>query len=495
MSLKDRSDILLKKVISPVLIKIILFSFFTFFFISRAFCFEIAAGTPRNSPEMSLADAVKIAVQNNTAITTAYLDRVVQRFDLKVAEDKFTPKPVLIGTAQKTVTKTNGTRVDDKIANISGIITEILPTGGSLNVTASGNYDKSDGSISRTGLWNFSLIQPLLKGGGVEVATASVRTARISEKINVLSLETLIMDTVTSVITAYRNLLQAANQLEITRQSVERAKELISINRELISAGRMAEVEIIQAQADVSNREFDLLSAENSLDSARLSLIKLLNIDKRTMIVPTEKVGIEPIKLDYEQSKSLALSYRPDYLSSLLDVEISKINLMLAKNNKLWDLSLFGAYGGGETSGQGNSTRNWNAGMSLTIPLRDLTLEQTYITAKVDLEKSQVSLGKLHDNIEIEVQDSVRDVEMKMKQVALAQQSRVLSEKKLEIETEKMKAGRSTNFQLVSYQNDLVNAQNNELSAIITYLNALTALDRTLGTTLEKWNIKIEERN
>jgi outer membrane protein TolC len=68
-----------------------------------------------------------------------------------------------------------------------------------------------------------------------------------------------------------------------------------------------------------------------------------------------------------------------------------------------------------------------------------------------------------------------------------------LSEKKVEIETEKLKAGRSTNFQLVSFQNDLVNAQNGELAAITTYLNALTSLDRTLGITLDKWGVSLTE--
>jgi len=131
----------------------------------------------------------------------------------------------------------------------------------------------------------------------------------------------------------------------------------------------------------------------------------------------------------------------------------------------------------------------------LSIPFRDLTLEQGYISAKINVDKTELNLEKLRDTIEIDIKDAIRDVEIKMKQVTLAQQSRKLSEKKLEIETEKMKAGRSTNFQLVTYQNDLVTAQNNELSAIITYLNALTTLDRTLGTTLAKWSIKVEARN
>jgi outer membrane protein TolC len=64
----------------------------------------------------------------------------------------------------------------------------------------------------------------------------------------------------------------------------------------------------------------------------------------------------------------------------------------------------------------------------------------------------------------------------------------------VEIETEKLKAGRSTNFQLVSYQNDLKNAQKSELDAIITYQNALTTLESKLGITLDRWGITLAER-
>lgn len=466
------------------------------FFLDRsAYCGSNQTGLAENAQEMSLADTVRLSVKTSRTIASSYLDRIAQRYDLKVAEDIFTPKPVLTTTAQKNVTKINSSKTEVENAVISGVILETLPTGGLLSLDASRSYDRGDSSTQHTDSWNVGLTQPLLKGGGIDIAAAPVKTARINEKINVLSLQSTIMDTVTSVIVAYRNLLQAGKQLEISRQSLERAKELVAINRELITAGRMAEVEIVQAEADVSNREIDLLSAENNLDSARLSLIKLLDIDRHTIIIPTEKVDLGPAVPDYEQCRTLALNNRPDYLSALLGLEVSKINLMLAKNNKLWDLSISGGYGGSDLPGTGNNSSNWNAGLRLTIPLRDLTLEQGYLNAKINVEKNELGLAKLRDAIEIDTKDAIRDVEIKMKQVALAEQSRKLSEKKLEIETEKMKAGRSTNFQLVSYQNDLVNAQNNELSAVITYLNALTALDRTLGTTLAKWSIAIEERN
>ena len=40
----------------------------------------------------------------------------------------------------------------------------------------------------------------------------------------------------------------------------------------------------------------------------------------------------------------------------------------------------------------------------------------------------------------------------------------------------------------------LVDAKNAELNVTIDYLNALTRLDRTLGTTLDTWQVKVENQ-
>ena len=306
------------------------------------------------------------------------------------------------------------------------------------------------------------------------------------------------MDTLTSVITAYRAYIQAVKALEISKQSLQRSKELVETNKELIAAGRMAAVESVQSEASVATNEFSLLSSENAVDAARLALTKAMDIDKNTQIGPSMETTVPPVPYTLEQAKKLALENRPDYLSSLLGYENSKIQLAIAKNSTLWDLSLTGGYSENYTrsSAPGSDYYSgvWNAGLKLTVPIGDLSIRQGYISADISLQKLTNTLAVQRENIEIEVQDALRNAEMNLRQIKLATQSRVLSEKKVEIETEKLKAGRSTNFQLVSYQNDLVNAQNSELGAIITYLNALTSLERTLGTTLDKWGVSLVER-
>ncbi|MDH3998266.1 MAG: TolC family protein [Desulfuromonadales bacterium] len=477
---------------------------FCLFFI---FCVQpaIAQQAPEEAPgiggEMTLADCIRVAMKENKTIKSAYLDRVVQKYSLSVAEDKFTPKMTLSTGANYAETSIRDSdTIGATVTDVSATVSELLPSGAALELTANQgtvNGDTTSGTDVNYG-WNVSLTQPLLKGGGFDVTSASVRSARLSELNNVLSLKTTLIDTLTTVITTYRDYVRALKELDISRQSFERGKELVEINKELIAAGRMAKIDIVQSEADVANREYSLLSSENGADAARLALVKAMGIDRKAQITPIGTFDIEPIPYELTQAKSIAFENRPDYRSALLNMEDSQISLMLSKNDQLWDLSLTGDYGqnfirpGG--LGVNSDTDAWAVGLNLSIPIGDMTIYQSYLNAKTSQQQLDLSLTKLKDDIEIEVEDVLRDADMKMRQVKLAQLARELSEKKVEIETEKLKMGRSTNFQLVSFQNDLVNAQNNELNSIISYLNALTDIERTLGITLDRWGVALVER-
>ena len=96
------------------------------------------------------------------------------------------------------------------------------------------------------------------------------------------------------------------------------------------------------------------------------------------------------------------------------------------------------------------------------------------------------------DGQQIEVRNAVRDTELSLQRVDLARRARALAQQKAEIEREKLSLGVSTNFQLVTFENDLVLAENAELDAVVEYLNTVTELDRTLGTTLDRWGIDME---
>jgi outer membrane protein TolC len=383
-----------------------------------------------------------------------------------------------------------------------------LPTGGAIDVTWENSAYRRDIGVAYayTSGWSARFTQPLLKGGGIDNATYAVKTARIAEEQNILTLKQTIADRIGTAISNFRTYASAIRTLENRRKALENARQTYEINQALVAAGRMARTELIQSEADIANREFDVVSARNDLDSARLTLLSFLNIDKQFVFTPVDESEIRVPPPLLEEAVEIALKNRTDYLSALYTHEVRKLTLKTATRNRMWALDLTGGTEAGKTSdgetfaqafgNQNISKRNWDLKLSLAIPLSWLTDDRkAYLMARNEVEKGEWSLKKMRSDIEISIQNAIRNVDMQYRRLELARQARKLSEQKLEIENEKLKAGRTTNFQLVSFQNDLKTQQDAERDAIKNYLDSLNQLDAQLGTTLDRWNIKVRQED
>jgi outer membrane protein TolC len=448
--------------------------------------------------ELTLSDVVVLAVENNRSIKNAYLERIAQRQDLAVAEDKFVPNftPTLsLSTAQ--LDSDDNTTTNSDIGAEARVSVKI-PTGGELSVgwTVNDNstldsndvIDDSDDDASGQNL-DLSFNQPLLRGAGVNVNTASVKIARFTEQSNILALKSTLIDTVTDAIIAYRELLRAQERVKIDQQSLALAQETLNANQVLIEAGRLAPVDIVQSETAVANRQVSLLAAQNNLESTKLALLDILDIDQTTEIVSAELPKAEAISLDPNNLRELAFTNRPDYLQAQLSRETAQLDLSLAEDNRRWDLSLVTSL-----NNRVNSTSDVRAGLRLTHDFGDLTKEQRFQRSRVNLLQAENSLEDLDESLEIQVKDGIRNVNLRLSQVELARQATELSERQLEIERQKQRLGRGDGiFELVRLQNELVDARNAELNATIDYLNALTRLDQSLGTTLDTWQVTIEK--
>ncbi|MDC9595118.1 TolC family protein, partial [Xenorhabdus sp. IM139775] len=164
-----------------------------------------------------------------------------------------------------------------------------------------------------------------------------------------------------------------------------------------------------------------------------------------------------------------------------------------ARNNRLWDLSLVG--GRSQYRSSSPESRNWEnyVGIQLDIPIGDMTQKQTEVQAKVNVQKQVLHVEEAKTNLEQKVINAIRDTESRWQEYQLAIKARSLSQQKLDIEQEKLQAGRSSNFQVLSFETDLRNAENARLNTLIHYLNSQAELDQILGTTLESWEITLND--
>ncbi|MBX8491523.1 TolC family protein [Pseudomonas cichorii] len=446
--------------------------------------------------ELTLADAVFLGLRDNRSIRSAYLDRIAQKFDLRVAQDLFTPKLVLSSRYLATRNQSDHYRQAEVIPQT----TMLGEYGTQLSLAWSNQLTMADtAGRTRNDGATLTVIQPLLRGAGKEVATAPVRLAVLSEKVNRLALKSTVSDTINRIITGYRELLRAQEQVRIARDALERSRQLLDANRAMISAGQMAEFDIVQTEADVATQELAIEEAANQLDASRLELLRLLALDLGTRLRAVEVLDARRIEVSAQQALLTARERQPAYLTRLIAGKQAEINLLVARNERLWDVSLIGGATQVRDRSQndfGPSTnRTWEgyAGVQIDIPIGDLSRRQAEVRARVDVENQELLLAEANQSLAQDVGDGVRDLGTRWRQYEISQRARELSLRKLNIEREKLQSGRSSNFQVLSFEADLRNAENARLNALIAYLNAQTSLDQTLGTTLESWDIDLND--
>ena len=430
---------------------------------------------------LTLDEAIGLALQNNRSLLDARLARTVQAFSLEIAEDRYRPT-ASIGPSVRVDNDEHLTAESSVEAGLR------LQTGGQFTLGWSTPL-AGDEYSSDTVTLRFS--QPLLRGFGTGIETASLRSARLEEQINVLLFREAIAGVVDSTILAWRVLARAQRALEIVKASLDRAREQLEISRTLIAAGRMAAREILQGEADVAQRELELVQTQNGVTAANFGLVSILDIDSAAVVRPVEQPAARRPLVSMEQARGTALSHSPGYARALLNKEIAGIDLEVAENDQLWDLRLQAAVSRGtETGAEGVDV---SAGVRLSIPLGDRSPKLGLMNARARVMRAERGLVELRQTMDIRVRQAVNDVEVGLRRIKLARKALALSEDKLEIERSKLQQGLSSIFQLSRFEDDLVRAQNAELDALVDYENALTALDRILGTTLTTWDIRVEQ--
>jgi outer membrane protein len=453
--------------------------------------------------ELTLRDVIILALENNRTIKNKHLERIVQRQDLIVAEDKFNPDfTPSLSIEWDNNRQGNSTFITSGLVLGAKVVIKI-PTGGEFNFgwEGRGQRENNQGSgfsnrdILRQNL-ELVFTQPLLKGAGEKVNRADIEVARITETINLLDLKSILIDKITQIILSYRNLLQAQEQVKIALESLEIAQQEVENTKVWIEAGRRARAELITPQTQVTRQEISLLAAENNLKQQRLNLLELLDIDEDVNIIVSENLEIKPPTFDWNQFRQLGLDNQPSYLQAKLNLERVKTQLIIAENNRRWNIDLETSFTHEPAPDIVENNTDLRAGLTLRKTLGDRNLEREFQRSRINVLKAENNLTEALQKIEIDLSKSLQDIQANLKKVELSRRETELAEQQLRNEADKVKLGvdGSSLVNLVNFQSELNQAKNNELNAIIDYFNALTNLDQSLGITLDTLDITLEQQ-
>lgn len=450
---------------------------------------------------LTIREAILLALRYNPNILNAELDRIIQRYQLRLAHNEFELQYALAGRA--IIEKSRYSGVGNASTNTFLASPEVdlkTKTGGQLSlmmdnsVAAVGNYNP---------MLNLSFKQPLLRGFGKDVNEAGLLNAIDSEWLNKLSLQQSVIDQITQVIMTYRSLILSGNTLENQRLQLAEARKSYENNEKRIQAGQLETTGNIQQSYQIESLSLMVEQAENDFKNTSQDLLQIIGLDPDMRLAVPSDLTLEKIAIpDLEDSIAIALNHNTQYLALQMAARANERAYKIAKNEQLWQLDLTANVQTGTITGVDSTSpgiqgiyngRNLteSAGLTLTIPINDIGRKNQLITAKVQLEKDRLNLIAAKRALMTTVKNTITSIQSQAKRYELARRQVDLAAQSYALEKKKLAAGITTALDVNNTQNQLLQAQRGLINAKIAYLNEISALQRLLGTTLTHWRIKL----
>lgn len=405
----------------------------------------------------------------------------------------------------------------------------LLPTGATYNVGWTNRRTEYSGPGTEEVFYlnpsyasgvTLSLSQPLLQGFGTDVNRSAIEVARRSRDISRLGFEKLVVTTVQAVESAYWNLVYRRENLLVKQQSLKLAQDLLDQTRTRVRIGTSAPIDIVQSEATVAAREQDIIVADNEVAAAADTLKGLLGFelpeDWASHIVPVDALEVPLAVASLDEAIADALQRRLELKQRQLQEEISKANLLVARNGVLPSLDLnlgYGLQGAGVKSidpdtglpvGGGWSDAlsqikdadydQWSVGVMFSLPLGNHQAKAKLAQSRFEVATARQNLALERQGVIADVRQAVRGLEASAKSITAAEKARELAARNLDAEQKKFANGMSTNYQVLKIQEDLASAQAAELNSRVAYRIATVLYHVAVGNLLQKVDISISDQ-
>ncbi|MEO8401998.1 MAG: TolC family protein [Gammaproteobacteria bacterium] len=454
--------------------------------------------------ELSLNEAILLAVRENPNVQTSQLSYVQQKFALEIQQWQFQPHFAIQAskTTTQTYSVTPGGYVTTNATGIQPSVSLLTPLGTQVSLSASNSLsDHYNPGLS------LQVMQPLMRGFGRPIVEAALYNARDSEKISRLGVEGTLRSTITSVINAYLDVISAKNTLKIDQEALNRSEESVRQTKLFIKAGHKAGVELVAVQADAASAEARIENDKNNLDQARYALLSTIGIDPSTN-VGVSSVDVTKLIKKYQiptldEAKEMILENDIQYQTDQITLHGSvQRSVLQAEDNTRWQLNLTANANAGNSTGGGpnaglNSLVNGvnqtdSATLNLTIPIDDRPAKLALASAKIALREAEIALKQEKWGKETSVINGWNTIYSAERAEQFAENAERLQEQTYKVSFQKYSFGLIDSLELQTAQQQFSAAQQALLGARVSYLKALINLDLLVGTTLKTWDIKIK---
>jgi outer membrane protein len=406
-----------------------------------------------------------------------------------------------------------------------------FPTGTLLNITF--NNSRVTSNSTRTFLVpqlnsNFLIQarQHLLEGLSPASSRRFITIARNNREIADEAFRQQVIFTVTQIETLYWNLVTAYEDQKAKERVLASGQQLESNNRKQVQAGTIAQIEIVNAQAQVASSQQALITSQTNLELQQLLIKNAITRNENDPllanagVIPTDRMQLpasEPV-LPTQDLVNEALQRRPELTQARIDLSNRTISKRAARNALLPTVDLVANYGGTGLAGAlnpnftstGTPTGVTNggytdaltattghptyfAGFSVNIPIRNRAAQADQVRSELEFRQAEVRLQQLQNTIAIDVRNAQFSVQQNRAAVDAALKAREFASQSLEAEQKKLAQGLSTTYNVLTQLSNVSTAESNLVNAMSAYEASKLQLDIVTGRTLDTLGININD--
>jgi len=296
-----------------------------------------------------------------------------------------------------------------------------------------------------------------------------------------------------AVASLYLNAESAAALVDSAESRVTTSQALLKLANDQHDSGVATGLDVVRARVQLADDQQAVLTARNAARQALLVLARNIGLSLSTPLELAEKLSFRVIQPPaITEAVAAAIADRPDYIA-LLRQRDEQMELQRASRARfLPRISLSGNYGGnGRTLSGITSTGRVEGSLSLTLFDRDREGEQLEIDRRLQRVNSQ--LEDLRLQIEEDIREGLLNLESSGNQVEVAQEELMLARQELDLARVRFQAGAANNVEVITAQDSVTRAQQNQVAALTKYIDAKIALARALGGTEKNYDRYLEQ--
>jgi outer membrane protein len=288
--------------------------------------------------------------------------------------------------------------------------------------------------------------------------------------------------TVLMVVSQYLGSMQASANVTAVQSQVQLAQALYDQANDLQQHGVGTGLDTLRAQVELQNEQQRLIEAQTQYKTSLFGLSRLLNLDPKQPIELTDRLSFfETPEFQGDTSLEKAYAQRPEMLALDERAQEAEFARKQARDERLPSLDFSG---------------NWSymgLGIDSAIPIYTYaaTVDVPLITGgriraqvtKSDLELKKIEQSKqdLRNGIALEVKTSLAELEAARHEVDVANLGVKLAEEEVGQARDRFAAGVANNIEVVTAQDSLERAHNNQIEALYTYNQSRADLARATG--------------